>query len=110
MFTVGGPEIKLKDRKVYKNDHLVDKNIYLGLEKFQNEYFNVEGKSHFKWHGLMGYTKTGIRIVGRDKLFQDLFYNLGCNGIGISTAVSGAFRIAKLFSGEKLERSIFDPK
>lgn len=110
LFSVGGPEIKLHDRRIYKKDHLVDSTIYEKLEKFQRDMYNVQEKAIFKWHGLMGYTSTGIRMVGQDKRFNDLFYNLGCNGIGIIPSVAGAKRIAKLINGEKLPRSVFDPR
>jgi glycine/D-amino acid oxidase-like deaminating enzyme len=110
LFCLGGPEIKLHDRRIYKRDHEVDEKIYKELEDFQRNIFSIENEPFFKWHGLMGYTKTGIRIVGFDKRFPNLFYNLGCNGIGLLPSVAGARRIGRLISGEKLEKSIFDPR
>lgn len=110
LLSLGGPEVKLHDRRIYKKDHEFDENIYNELEKFQKNILEVNEKPIFKWHGLMGYTKTNIRIVGQDKKFMDLFYNLGCNGIGIIPSVAGAKRIARLINGEKLPTSIFDPK
>ncbi len=110
LFSIGGPEIKLDDRKLYKKDHEVDENIYKELESFQKNIFNIFENPTFKWHGLMGYTKTGIRIVGKDKRFSDLLYNLGCNGIGIVPSVAGALRIARIVNRENLPSSIFDPR
>lgn len=110
LFCVGGPEIKLHDRRIYKRDHEADQNIYTELKDFQKKFFGIQEEPQFKWHGLMGYTKTGIRIVGQDKRFLDLFYNLGCNGIGVIPSVAGGLRIAKILNGEKLEKSIFDPQ
>jgi glycine/D-amino acid oxidase-like deaminating enzyme len=58
----------------------------------------------------MGYTKSGVRIIGREKKNKNLLYNLGCNGVGILTSVYGADRIARIVLGEVLEETIFDPK
>lgn len=110
LLSLGGPDVRLRDRKVYKKDHEFDEKIYSDLEAFQKDTFNISENPIFKWHGLMGYTKTNIRMVGQDKRFLDLFYNLGCNGIGIIPSVAGAKRIAKLISGERLPKSIFDPR
>lgn len=110
LISIGGPEVKLHDRRIYKKDHEFDEKIYNELEDFQKEVFGVQEKSVFKWHGLMGYTKSGIRIVGQDKKFLDLYYNLGCNGIGFLPSIAGAKRITQLILGKKFEPSIFDPK
>lgn len=110
LVSIGGPEVYLHDRRVYKKDHEVDEQIYKELEDFQKKSLGINENPTFKWHGLMGYTKTGIRIVGQDKRFLDLYYNLGCNGIGVIPSVAGAKRIARLISGEKLPKSIFDPR
>lgn len=110
LISIGGPEVKLHDRRIYKRDHEFDEKIYHELEDFQKEVFNISDSSHFKWHGLMGYTRSGIRIVGQDKRFLDLYYNLGCNGIGFLPSIAGAKRIAQLLTGKKFGPSIFDPK
>ncbi len=64
----------------------------------------------FLWHGLMGYTPTGIRCVGKDPRSDVLHYNLGCNGVGILPSIAGGRRIARLLSGAHLEPSLFDPE
>ena len=110
LISIGGPEFKLADRRMYKKDHEFDEKIFEELEDFQKEIFDINEKATFKWHGLMGYTKSGIRIVGQDKRFLDLYYNLGCNGIGILPSIAGAKRIAQLIQGKKFEPSIFDPR
>ncbi len=63
----------------------------------------------FRWHGLMGYTKSGVRLIGADKKEPRLHYNLGCNGVGILPSIYGGYRLAQRFKGERLEASIFDP-
>jgi glycine/D-amino acid oxidase-like deaminating enzyme len=58
----------------------------------------------------MVYTKSGVRLVGREPKNKNLLYNLGCNGIGILTSVYGAERIAKIINNEIVEDTIFDPQ
>lgn len=107
---IGGPEEHLEDRMIYKRDHAVDKSVYDNLKNFQNNVLNIKEEPTFFWHGLMGYTTTGVRVVGRDRRFNSLYYNLGCNGIGLLPSIAGAKRIGRIFSGEKLPPSIFDPR
>lgn len=64
----------------------------------------------FAWHGLMGYTKDKIRLVGFEPRNPILMYNLGCNGVGFLPSIAGGLRIARLHQGQVLEPSIFDPK
>ena len=64
----------------------------------------------FAWHGLMGYTKDKIRLVGFEPRNPVLMYNLGCNGVGFLPSIAGGRRIARLHRGEALVPSIFDPK
>ena len=58
----------------------------------------------------MGYTSTGVRVVGQDPRLPSLYYNLGCNGIGILSAVAGSRRLAGMMTDEDLEPSMFDPE
>jgi glycine/D-amino acid oxidase-like deaminating enzyme len=64
----------------------------------------------FQWHGLMGYTVGGVRIVGAHPRFPALLYNLGCNGVGFLPSIYGGDRIARMLAGEPLRPSIFDPR
>jgi len=64
----------------------------------------------YKWHGLMGYTKSGLRCVGVEPLNTTLLYNLGCNGVGILPSIYGARKIAMHLAGETVKESIFDPE
>jgi glycine/D-amino acid oxidase-like deaminating enzyme len=109
LWSIGGAEQKISSRIFYDKKHLADPGVYKELDDFQAKHFKIQGKAQFHWHGLMGYTRSGIRIVGRDKRFLSLYYNLGCNGIGIITSISGARRISKIINGEILLASIFDP-
>jgi len=63
----------------------------------------------YTWHGLMGYTKTKIRLAGFEPRNPVLAYNLGCNGVGFLPSICGGHRIARLLTGEQLAPSLFDP-
>ncbi len=64
----------------------------------------------FKWHGIMCYTPTNLRVIGEEPKNPLLLYNLGCNGVGILPAIFGAHKISRIINGEKFEESVFDPK
>ena len=63
----------------------------------------------YRWHGLMGYTTTLVRLIGVEPANPVLMYNLGCNGVGFLPSIHGGFRIAQLLRGEALAPTIFDP-
>jgi glycine/D-amino acid oxidase-like deaminating enzyme len=63
----------------------------------------------YRWHGLMGYTTSRVRLIGFEPANPVLLYNLGCNGVGFLPSIHGGHRIARLLRGEDLEPSIFDP-
>jgi glycine/D-amino acid oxidase-like deaminating enzyme len=58
----------------------------------------------------MGYTPNRIRLIGEEPKNPVLMYNLGCNGVGILPSIFGGRRIARIVAGERLGKSIFDPK
>jgi glycine/D-amino acid oxidase-like deaminating enzyme len=64
----------------------------------------------FQWHGLMGYSDGGVRVIGAHPAHPSLLYNLGCNGVGFLPSLAGGQRVARLLSGEQLAPSIFDPR
>ncbi len=64
----------------------------------------------FQWHGLMGYMDGRVRVIGAHPRHPTLLYNLGCNGVGFLPSIAGGQRIARLLGGERLPRSIFDPR
>ena len=64
----------------------------------------------FQWHGLMGYMDGGVRVVGAHPEHARLLYNLGCNGVGFLPSIFGGDRVARILAGERLPRSIFDPR
>ena len=64
----------------------------------------------FQWHGLMGYMDGRVRVIGAHPRHPAVLYNLGCNGVGFLPSIAGGQRIARLLAGERLSRSIFDPR
>ncbi len=63
----------------------------------------------YTWHGLMGYTDNRMRVIGREPRNPVLLYNLGCNGVGLLPAITGARHISRITGGATLEPSMFDP-
>ncbi len=115
LICIGGPEFLLDDANTYnKNKHPYPENAQKAIDAFihKNYIYAPKKKIQYKflWHGLMGYTPNGIRCVGFEPCNPVLLYNLGCNGVGILTSISGAKRTALLLSGKKLKKSIFDPQ
>lgn len=114
LICVGGPEEGISDTTLYKKDQEFPVYAHSSITDFLKKtyaWFPKEDIRYaFTWHGLMGYTPNGIRVVGFEPRNPLLMYNLGCNGVGILTSIAGALRIAKLLRGDKLPASIFDPK
>ncbi len=112
LLCIGGPERLFPDGATY--DPLapfpadVEEELSQAFDALHTETA-IKGKRTFLWHGIMGYTPSGIRCVGQDPRHTSLYYNLGCNGVGILPSVAGAKRIAKLLGGAKLPPSLFDP-
>lgn len=107
---IGGPEYFLPDCAEYDNTHGVPMRVRDMLDTFSLQNFKERDSMDFYWHGLMGYTKSGMRIVGREKTAPRMLYNLGCNGVGILTSIYGGYKIAKIIHGELFAPSIFDPQ
>ncbi len=111
---VGGPEEALPEGKNYQRSSAFpkehEKEINAFIDKTYEQSPNDGMKADYRWHGLMGYTSNGIRMVGPEPCNPNLLYNLGCNGIGILPSIYGGKRIAKWLSGKKPAPSIFDPR
>jgi glycine/D-amino acid oxidase-like deaminating enzyme len=110
---IGGPERFLPDRATYDPSSRFPANIEEDLDlELRRTYRDMPppATKAFTWHGLMGYTPTGIRRIGFEPLNSVLLYNLGCNGVGILPSIYGGKRIAQLLSGLHLPPSIFDPE
>ncbi len=113
LICIGGPEAVMDDSNNYKKEHPFPKEAQDSINNFLHKSYKYSPKGNINykyiWHGLMGYTPNGIRLIGIEPLNKNLLYNLGCNGIGILPSIFGANKISKILSGEKFEKSIFDP-
>lgn len=111
---VGGPETLIDDTRDYAPDHAFPEAVANELRDFlATTYRRTSSGSHeslYYWHGLMGYTPRGVRLIGAEPCNPLLLYNLGCNGVGILPSIYGGRRISRLLAGELLRPSIFDPR
>ncbi len=112
LISVGGPEIVLGDGNPYTRESYLPNGRVAEIDEFIRQTYTKElGKKIqyvFTWHGLMGYTRNGIRMVGEEPKNPALLYNLGCNGVGILPSIMGGRKIARHIAGEKVAPSMFD--
>lgn len=113
LICVGGPELQIEDASMYTKIHDYPEKSFNQIREFLKTSFasfDPNTKFDFNWHGLMGYTKSGLRIIGEEPKNKNLLYNLGCNGIGIMPSIYGSERISHILAGKILKSTIFDPK
>ncbi len=110
LICVGGPDFSLEDRSRYDQElefsEIAGKQIGEFLRQAYDRKQDLD--YHFIWHGLMGYTKNLLRMIGPDPKYQRLYYNLGCNGVGLMPSIYGGYKVSRQIAGEKFESSIFD--
>lgn len=108
--TLGGPEKVLEEEEVYIPEKKYVTDATEQFDRFIDEnYYVYHNGFDYEWQGLMAYTTNMLRWIGPDPEYQNLFYNLGCNGIGVLPSVYGAYKVAKILEGVKFPKSIFDP-
>ncbi len=114
LICIGGPEVGLEEREEYFFDYDYPDQMQRDINDFVKGFYDTDPNKkidfQYAWHGLMGYTPNRIRIVGSEPKNPVLLYNIGCNGIGIIPSVCGGKRVSRIVAGERLEKSIFDPK
>lgn len=112
LISVGGPGAWLDESQSYSPKDVYPEDAQKKLDTFIHKSYS-DAPEHieyeFKWHGLMGFTRTNLRLVGIEPCNPVLMYNLGCNGVGILPSIFGADRIARIVTGETLSPSVFDP-
>jgi len=109
----GGPEKVLPNGADYSSQDPYSEDARFLIDEFMRSNYDKkpgETEYSFQWHGLMGYTPNGIRLVGPEPCNPTLLYNLGCNGVGILPSIFGGIRISRFLNNEHVERSIFDPQ
>lgn len=113
LFCIGGKVTILEDSSSYNKTHEYNPNVKAEYESFIEKTFEhtdpEPNHKKFMWHGLMGYTDNGLRMVGFEKKNKLLMYNLGCNGVGLLPAVWSSKRVVDLLNGDTSE-SLFDPR
>jgi glycine/D-amino acid oxidase-like deaminating enzyme len=110
LVVVGGPEDFVEDTRIYTKEYPYPKEALKEITEFLSTYaLSLPSAPDFTWHGLMGYTRSGLRLVGPEPKHTRLVYNLGCNGIGLLPSLIAAKRLGDMFSGVPLEKSVFDP-
>jgi glycine/D-amino acid oxidase-like deaminating enzyme len=109
----GGPEEELDDASTYEPEAEYPLEMFA---TFDEEVLPLAyptrpaGEPYeYRWHGLMGYTRSRVRMVGAEPRNPVLLYNLGCNGVGFMPSIYGGQRIARMLAGDDLGPSIFDP-
>ncbi|MCU0849905.1 MAG: FAD-binding oxidoreductase [Candidatus Thermoplasmatota archaeon] len=113
LLCIGGPEHHLPQDQPYSPHAQYLPNAHHEIDAFihtTSSYPLIKTTPDFKWHGLMGYTPTMIRLIGPDPHYPNLSYNLGCNGVGILPSIYAGKRLGNYLAGRSLKPSIFDTK
>ncbi len=112
LVSVGGPDVSVEETANYSLEEDFPDEMEEVIDTFVRRIYNVEPNKTidylFTWHGLMGYTKNGVRLIGPEPKNPVLLYNLGCNGVGILPSLHGGREIARHLGGEQVQESIFD--
>lgn len=82
-------------------DELIRRSPDLGVSRNQHP--------RFKWKGILAYLPDGLRWIGADAENPSLYYNIGCNGIGILLSIFGGYAIARQMRGEVIQ-TVFLPR
>jgi glycine/D-amino acid oxidase-like deaminating enzyme len=111
LICVGVPELYVSNTNHYIVESHNPKKAYLQIRQFLKKYrINTLPKTFdYHWHGLMGFTKSGLRYIGKHPHTPHLWYNLGCNGVGILTSIYGGWKSAQMLNGTDFRESVFDP-
>ncbi|HSV42524.1 MAG TPA: FAD-binding oxidoreductase [Methanomassiliicoccales archaeon] len=95
MVSVGGPQALISGEPEIDREYPA--GVYARIHDFTLSAYAEEimVPPRFYWNGLMGYTQGGIRMVGPDPHVRHLWYNLGCNGVGLLSSLVGGRTLAK---------------
>ncbi len=114
LISIGGPEALMDDTNNYHEEHPYPDEAKAEIDNFLINTYRHTPKDkisyRFLWHGLMGFTPNGVRLIGPEPCNKMLLYNLGCNGVGLLPSIYGGLKISQHLSGAKVEPSIFDPR
>jgi glycine/D-amino acid oxidase-like deaminating enzyme len=78
LICAGGPDSLVPHESQYDPATHDPKESYDEIQNFLKKYRTEEIPEVFPytWHGLMGYTHTGLRYIGQDPNTPHLWYNL----------------------------------
>ena len=101
LVAVGGPQILIAGEP--GGDQEIPPGVYERIDDFVSRTYEpkLPDFPELYWNGLMGYTQDGLRMVGPDPKVPQVWYNLGCNGIGLLPSVVGGRRLASMMNGSK---------
>lgn len=112
LICIGGPDTPLEDRSHYSHEEEYPEERAEEIDRFVRRVYDTTPNKaidyQFTWHGLMGYTRSGVRLIGPEPKNPILLYNLGCNGVGILPSIYGGQKIARHIAGEHVPPSMFD--
>ncbi len=112
LISVGGPDKYVDESSPYTLEDDFPDEAEEKIDAFIRGVYSIDPNKKidyiFTWHGLMGYTKNGVRLIGAEPQNPVLLYNLGCNGVGILPSVYGGRKVAAILDGARLPRAIFD--
>lgn len=113
MISVGGPGHFIDHHRLYDRFRPYPQEKVEEIDAFVKRNYEYDTSSNieyqFTWHGLMGYTKNRVRLIGFDTATDKLLYNLGCNGVGLLPSIYGGWKVAELLKGTKFPPAMFDP-
>lgn len=114
LICIGWPETNLHEKDRYMRHEPQPDRAHEQMDLFLQETFKPypehPTKYHYRRHGLMWFTKSGLRIIWPDQKNPKLLYNLGCNGVWILSSIHGWRKISQFLLGNVTEPSIFDPQ
>lgn len=112
LISIGGPDMDIDERTPYSHEDEYPEGKTDEIDAFLRDTYDLDPNKRvefvFTWHGLMGYTTHGLRLIGPEPQNPTLLYNLGCNGVGILPSLYGARTVARHIAGEQVPPSIFD--
>ncbi len=111
LICIGGPVVDPSETDAYGPDLEFPETASAQIDDFLRRVYQIEPNKKieyaFTWHGLMGYTRSRLRLIGPEPQNPVLLYNLGCNGIGILPSVFGGRTIARHIAGERVAKNVF---
>lgn len=113
LICIGWPETSIHNKDTYIRDEAqpdrAHQQMDLFLKNTLKKYPPHPVPYNYRRHGLMWFTKTGLRTIGPDTKNPNLLYNIGCNGVWILSSIHGWRKISQFLLGNVNDPSIFDP-